>query len=262
MIWAVHNSYPDIVRTLLLVLVLLPTRLMAAQQTPAPITQPVGTYRVTVHNRLSSSCEVVEPATLMQYRQYDALMLGGAKDESYSPDFGKGDFIEVSEAVPKTVLKSAKKSGFEVRVEPSHATGLSDEPVTNGTYCPDLQQAISKVNRQRDERRVELQKHLHRVGSDILPPVPIRQVQPQPAATQAAAQSSATPTVKKQGTVILAMAVGIDGKVHDVKVARPLDSVLDQKAIEAVRQWQFSPARMRGLPVPVEVNVEVNFHLY
>jgi TonB family protein len=45
-------------------------------------------------------------------------------------------------------------------------------------------------------------------------------------------------------------------------VVRSLDIALDQKAIEAAQQWRFSPARMNGLPVPVQIDVEINFHLY
>jgi periplasmic protein TonB len=32
--------------------------------------------------------------------------------------------------------------------------------------------------------------------------------------------------------------------------------------MEAVRKWRFEPALKNGVPVAVEVNVEVNFHLY
>ena len=37
---------------------------------------------------------------------------------------------------------------------------------------------------------------------------------------------------------------------------------LDQKAIEAVRNWKFEPAKNNGKPVAVQINVEVNFRLY
>jgi TonB family protein len=45
-------------------------------------------------------------------------------------------------------------------------------------------------------------------------------------------------------------------------VQRSLGMGLDEKAIEAVRQWKFEPAKLNGQSVPVQINVEVNFRLY
>lgn len=67
---------------------------------------------------------------------------------------------------------------------------------------------------------------------------------------------------KYQGTVVLWLIVDSNGKPRDVKVARSLGMGLDQKAIEAVRLWKFHPAMKDGTPVAVQINVEVNFHLY
>jgi len=67
---------------------------------------------------------------------------------------------------------------------------------------------------------------------------------------------------KYQGTVVLWLIVDANGKPRDVKVARSLGMGLDQKAIEAVRLWKFQPALKDGSPVAVQINVEVNFHLY
>jgi periplasmic protein TonB len=67
---------------------------------------------------------------------------------------------------------------------------------------------------------------------------------------------------KYQGTVVLWLIVGPDGRPNQVKVARTLGMGLDQKAIEAVRQWRFEPAKLNGNPVAVQINVEVNFRLY
>lgn len=67
---------------------------------------------------------------------------------------------------------------------------------------------------------------------------------------------------KFQGTVVLWMIVGPDGRPRDVKVARSLGMGLDQKAMETVRTWTFEPARKDGVPVAVQINVEVNFKLY
>src|ERR1051326_2316753 len=67
---------------------------------------------------------------------------------------------------------------------------------------------------------------------------------------------------KYQGTVVLWVVVGPDGRPHDIRVQRTLGMGLDEKAIEAVRQWKFEPAKKDGNPVAVQINVEVNFRLY
>ncbi len=67
---------------------------------------------------------------------------------------------------------------------------------------------------------------------------------------------------KYQGTVVLWVIVGPDGRPHDIRVQRSVGMGLDEKAIEAVRTWKFEPARKDGQPVAVQINVEVNFRLY
>jgi TonB family protein len=67
---------------------------------------------------------------------------------------------------------------------------------------------------------------------------------------------------KYQGTVVLWLIVDQSGRPQQVRVARSLGMGLDQKAIEAVKQWKFEPAMKDGRPVAVQINVEVNFRLY
>jgi TonB family protein len=87
----------------------------------------------------------------------------------------------------------------------------------------------------------------------VAPPVPI--YQPAPEYTDEAKKA------KWQGSVILAVLVDETGKVTEVSVVRSLGVGLDQKAIEAVRQWQFKPGTKDGKPVPVHANIEMNFRL-
>jgi TonB family protein len=67
---------------------------------------------------------------------------------------------------------------------------------------------------------------------------------------------------KFQGSVILAMVVGPDGKPHSLQVQRSAGMGLDEKALAAVNQWRFQPATLDGRPVAVRISVEVSFRLF
>ena len=55
--------------------------------------------------------------------------------------------------------------------------------------------------------------------------------------------------------------VETDGTTSDVEVTKALGMGLEQKAVEAVRQWKFKPATIAGKPVRARVNVDVIFRL-
>lgn len=249
-------------RTLLLSVLLFSSVVVAAQHTSSPKPGIIATFPALLHEKLSSSCVLIQPVELRQYKQYDALALPASNDEVYSPELHKGDYVELSNAVPKEVAKSAKKSGFEVHTQSSELIQLNTKPVANGSSCADLQQVTAEANNQRYERRVNLQARVHDVGPDLLPPAIIQEVQPEPVAKQTGPQSKGQATAKYQGKVILGVVVGIDGRVQSVRVLHSLTAVLDKKAVEVVQQWKFSPARIKGLPVPAQMVVEVAFHLY
>jgi TonB family protein len=65
-----------------------------------------------------------------------------------------------------------------------------------------------------------------------------------------------------QGVCTLGLIVGADGKPRNIHVINRIGLGLDEKAIEAVRSWRFSPALKNGQPVAVQIAVEVDFHLY
>jgi TonB family protein len=62
-----------------------------------------------------------------------------------------------------------------------------------------------------------------------------------------------------QGTVSLDVVVARDGAPVNIRIARSLDRDLDREAIDALRQWRFSPATLGGRPVDVEVVVMIDF---
>jgi protein TonB len=67
---------------------------------------------------------------------------------------------------------------------------------------------------------------------------------------------------KYQGVCVVGLIVDAQGNPQQVKVVRPLGMGLDEKALEAVRQYKFKPAMYKGKAVAVEINIEVNFRIY
>jgi len=91
-----------------------------------------------------------------------------------------------------------------------------------------------------------------RVGGDIRQPERIVYKAPQyPPVAQAA---------KIAGTVILEAIIDAEGVVRDVKILRSVP-MLDQAAIEAVRQWRYTPTRLNGVAIPIVMSVTVMFTL-
>jgi protein TonB len=67
---------------------------------------------------------------------------------------------------------------------------------------------------------------------------------------------------KYQGVCVVSLIVDAQGNPQRVQVVRHLGMGLDEKAVEAVKQYRFKAATLQGKPVPVEVNIEVNFRIY
>lgn len=92
------------------------------------------------------------------------------------------------------------------------------------------------------------------VGGGVSAPQVIHSVQPE--FTAEARQAN------YEGTVSIQLIVDSQGNPQDVHVTRHLGMGLDQKAIEAVREYRFRPAIYQGHPVAVEMVIEVGFHLH
>jgi periplasmic protein TonB len=90
------------------------------------------------------------------------------------------------------------------------------------------------------------------VGGDIKAPRKVRHATPvYPLIAQRA---------RVQGLVIIDATIGPDGRVSETRI-RQGNPLLDQAALDAVRQWQFTPTLLNGVPVPVIMTVTVNFTL-
>jgi TonB family protein len=91
-----------------------------------------------------------------------------------------------------------------------------------------------------------------RVGGSIREPRKTNSVRP---IYPAAALSSGA-----EGVVTLEAIIGRDGTVSDARVTSAA-SVFDTSAIEAVRQWIFTPTLLNGMPVEVLMTVKMNFQM-
>jgi TonB family protein len=67
---------------------------------------------------------------------------------------------------------------------------------------------------------------------------------------------------KLNGTALLDVVISANGETESATMVRGLPFGLNDKAIEAIRQWKFKPATRNGQPVPVMVVIEVTFRLY
>jgi len=91
-----------------------------------------------------------------------------------------------------------------------------------------------------------------RVGGNIRAPVKVRSAEP------------VYPEIARkagvQGVVIVELHIGADGDVSNARLLRSIP-LLDQAALDAVRQWRYEPTLLNGAAVPVIMTATVNFSL-
>jgi len=94
---------------------------------------------------------------------------------------------------------------------------------------------------------------VYKVGNGTSAPVVLFKKEPE--------YSEEARKAKYQGTVVLYIEVDPSGRAVNERVVRSLGLGLDEKAMEAVRQWKFKPGYRNGKPVTVAATIEVNFRL-
>lgn len=93
----------------------------------------------------------------------------------------------------------------------------------------------------------------HGIDPGMTPPVLIYKKEPE--------YSEAARKAKYQGTARLSVEISASGQVTNVQVNRSLGLGLDEKAMEAVKQWKFKPTMKDGRAVATQAAVDVNFRL-
>lgn len=64
------------------------------------------------------------------------------------------------------------------------------------------------------------------------------------------------------GMCLYHVVIGTDGKPGEIAVARPIGFGLDESAVDAIRKATFQPAIKDGKPVPVMLDLIVEFRIY
>ncbi len=95
---------------------------------------------------------------------------------------------------------------------------------------------------------------LRKIGGGVSSPELIYKVDPE--------FSEEARKAKFMGIVLVNLVVDQNGNPQNVHILRGVGMGLDEKAVEAVKQYKFKPARENGKPVAVELNVEVNFQIF
>jgi protein TonB len=91
------------------------------------------------------------------------------------------------------------------------------------------------------------------IGGDVKPPRVVHRVMPE--FTEKSREQHV------EGSVVLVTVVTSKGEAHQIRVQKSLDKELDQKAIEALRQWQFQPGQKDNKPVATRVSIEIRFNV-
>ena len=132
------------------------------------------------------------------------------------------------------------------------AKAAGDKAAADAVAAKAEADAIAAKEKAEAEAREKAKAEAVRVGGKIRPPTKVKDVKP--------VYPDAARSGRVQGMVIVEATIGANGKVIDAKVLRSVP-MLDQAALDAVKQWEFTPTLLNGKPVPVVMTVTINFKL-
>lgn len=142
------------------------------------------------------------------------------------------------------------KSYDRARTLATEATAASEKAIADADAGMARAEAAAAKAKAAADARATLMSTAVRVGGAIRNPVKTKDVAPEyPAIAKSA---------RVGGTVQVEATIGPDGKVADARVVKSVP-LLDQAALDAVKQWEYKPTMVKGVPVPVVITVAINF---
>jgi TonB family protein len=159
-------------------------------------------------------------------------------------------------ATDGTVKNITLLSGHPLLVQPAaealkqwvfQTTLLNGEPVEVVTEAEVRFQRLEPLD------QPVMEGNAYRIGGGVSAPVPLSRTEP-------VFPKGIDPQVTN-AVVLLTIVIAKDGSVTNVEPLRG-DPAFFENAIEAVKQWKFTPGMKDGEPVPIKANVEVNFRKF
>ena len=142
------------------------------------------------------------------------------------------------------------KSYDKTRELATAAKAAADKASADAVAGKEKAEALAAKEKANAAARAKMRLAARRPGGRLMPPKKVKDVPPvYPALARSAGVS---------GAVTIEATIGPDGKVADAKVVQSIP-LLDQAALDAVRQWEYLPSMLNGVPVPVLVTVTINF---
>ena len=204
---------------------------------PAPSVRPAGTpQRIPIGGnvkpaRLIHKVDPVYPADLKQQGVTGTVVVRAIVSKT-------GDVLSpkvVSQNVHPGLAQAALDAARQWRFEPTLLNGQPVEFVTTMNFTFELDDPPALA------------------AAGDAPPVLLLRVEPE--------YSDEARRAKYQGTVVLIVEVGEDGRAQGVRVQHAIGLGLDEKAIEAVKKWRWKPAMKNGAPLVASATVPVTFRL-
>jgi periplasmic protein TonB len=181
-------------------------------------------------------------------RAIDVVVVHGQLPAPPPPSLARTRRTEAAVPGPNAVPLVAPDGFTPERAQPA----IDDLPAPDAVIGAGLAPATAVIDAPPQAAPPPEPREAIHVGGDIRPPVKLRYVAP--------VYPRIALEARLEAVVILEAVIADDGAVDAVKVLRG-HPLLNQAAIDAVKQWQFTPTLLNGQPVPVVMTVTVSFSL-
>jgi len=225
----------------------------ASAQSPSDLRQFIGTWKTTVNGQSAATVQILT---------YQGKLTGSVSNGDFDVDEknnnaitgwrdgtpGGSPIVEASISGQTLAFKTLDLDGpvdWDLTVTaPGKADLRIAEAIPNGTKLPAIPAERIDTASTKDDNQ----------GPGYTPPHLLHSVDPEYSREARAAKFS--------GKCIIALTVDTQGNPINVHVERPIGMGLDEKAIDAVKQYRFTPATQDGAPIAKRIQIEVEFRYY